>query len=172
MIRYISNYFKNTEKYSTGRFIFEMYVILFLLKFVFLGLAVEILSVFDIEILGEFDGRILFFEKLHWVTGFFILCIVSPIFETVFSQALPIIIFSLISKRNELLIVASASLFTYLHISYPVIGLVYIFMAGIVYAWSFIVYRDKGCIAAVLITSLIHGLSNFIPFILTYFVKF
>jgi hypothetical protein len=171
MARSIQLYIEGTKSYSEWRFIGEMYLILLFSKYILLNLVVWIFSNFEIDLIGEFDGGGSFLQGLHWFTGFFMACVFLPILETIFLQAIPILLVSLVSKSISLQIFLSALLFTFMHSSYPGVVLFYIFIAGVIYAWSYKVYQKEGCIAAILITSMIHGLSNFLPFIQSYFMN-
>ncbi|MCH8550237.1 MAG: CPBP family intramembrane metalloprotease, partial [Balneolaceae bacterium] len=168
MVRLISNYFQNTERYTGVRFVLEMYLILLFMNYFVLNVILGIFSLFDINVIGEFDGRRSFLLNYHWFVGFLIVCVMAPIFETIFLQALPICLTSLITKNKLVQVFVSTLLFTSLHSSYPFIALIYVFTAGVIYAWCYIVYRRKGLIIAILVTGIVHSMSNFIPFLFVY----
>jgi len=168
---YIVKYFRNTRNYSAERFILEMFFILFVLKYAIKGISFFVFPMFGMDVLNNFEGRGELLLRFHWVFSFFLVCIFMPFVETITVQMIPIIVGSKFITSKLTLILISASIFTYLHSSYPAIFLVYIFLAGIIYAWSFITYRKEGCFAAVFITSIIHGLSNLPPFLSTFLFR-
>jgi membrane protease YdiL (CAAX protease family) len=171
VVNYIVKYFRNTRNYSAERFILEMFLILFVIKYSILGISFFVFPMFGMDVLNDFEGRGELLLRFHWVFSFFLVCIFMPFFETITAQMIPILVGAKFINSKLLLILISASIFTYLHSSYPAIILVYIFFAGIIYAWSFITYRKEGCFAAVFITSIIHGLSNLPPFLSTFLFR-
>jgi len=170
MIKFISDYFRKTESYSTGRFIFEMFLLTSIPKI----LVILVGSVF-IFFLNE---ELIFFEErsegeslvygLNWVAGFILLCVLAPIFETLFAQAVPVYITSFITKSRIVHMLTSSIFFCFLHSSQPYFYLFIIFITGCIYAWSFIVYKTQGFFKAFLVTSIIHSLFNFIAFLAIY----
>ncbi|TVR19901.1 MAG: CPBP family intramembrane metalloprotease [Balneolaceae bacterium] len=173
MIRFIANYFQRTESYSTGRFIFEMYLMAMLCKILIIVLSLLVVVIyepFEILFFGETDESVSQFTGLTWVEGLIFLCIILPFVESIIGQGIPIKLLSLVSNSKVLFAILSSLWFSYLHsiilegISFALI----IFFGGAIYAWCFIAYKGKGFWKAILVTSIVHGLYNFTAFI-TYF---
>lgn len=162
MIESIFDYFRKTENYSTEKFIFEM-LVLKIAGLLFIYFIIGISFYFNINLVGDLEWNERYvIENYHWSFALLIYCFIGPIFETFTTQFLPIFVFLFFTKNKIIPVIGSATFFTILH-SYPSLILLYTFFSGVIYAWSFIVFWDKGCIAAVLVTSSIHGIYNLIP---------
>jgi hypothetical protein len=172
MIRHITNYFQKTEGYSTSRFIFEIFFITLvfkiLLSFIFF-LLVESFNLSEALIWGELDKRAeSILNGLNWFAGFVLICVFAPFFESIIGQVIPIHVISFISKSRVVQLFFSAIINTLFH--YPlVIGEFAItFILSIFLAWGYILYRNQGIWKAILIITTIHGLYNFIPYLMIY----
>lgn len=166
MIRFVTNYFQRTVGYSAERFILEM-LLLKIIGLIVLYLVIEISINFNINLIEGYEYDRYIIENYNWFFSLLIYCVLIPIFETFLTQFLPIKLISIWTKNKIILLIGSAVFFTMLH-GYPSVILIYTFFSGVIYAWSFIVFWNKGCIAAVLVTSLIHGLYNFIPLMISF----
>lgn len=165
MVSFIANYFIRTESYSASRFIIEMFL-LQIIGLIILNFIIGFVSYLGYDPIGIYNFKENYLiDNYHWFFALLVICCVVPLFETIISQFIPIVIVSRWTKNRVMPIILSATLFTFLH-SYSVIVLFYIFFSGIIYAWSFMVFNQKGCVAGVIVTSIIHGLDNFMAFIL------
>lgn len=171
MVKLLKNYFRNTTAYSPERFILEMFLIIFVLKNLFIIVASGLHYYVDIDLVSELIVKENFLAKYHWIIGFIIVCVAAPIIETIFVQAIPINLVYRLSDNKLILIFTSASLFSILHSSHNYFFIIYYLLAGVIYAWSYIVYRKEGCIAACFVTAIIHSLSNLFPFLNLYFFQ-
>jgi membrane protease YdiL (CAAX protease family) len=165
MVNRISKYFNNTKDYKPSRFILEMFLIIFALQILFVVTPSLAENVFNVKLHVNFDDREILLNRYHWLTAFLIACLIVPFIETVFAQAIPITLICKITNNTFLIIFISATIFTLLHKSYPSLYLSFIFISGIIYAWSYNIQKNKGCVSALLITTIIHGLANFIPYL-------
>lgn len=105
---------------------------------------------------------------MSWFAGFLIICVLIPLFETFIFQLIPTVICSFLFRNRVIQVLLSASVFTFFHSSQPLIVLLIIFCSGIIYAWSFIVYKRRGSFKAIIVTTTIHGLFNFVAFLSFY----
>jgi membrane protease YdiL (CAAX protease family) len=161
----LKKYLNKTSDYSPGRFILEMFLIISLMQVLFTVGPQLIENVLNVSLHVHFDDRENLINRYHWITAFLIACIFVPFAETILAQAIPITILGKITGNITLLLIVSALFFTFLHRSYPPLYQFYIFLTGLVYAWSFITYKGKGCLSALLITTIIHGLANLFPYL-------
>lgn len=171
MVKLIKNYFHNTTTYSAERFIVEMFLIIFVLKYSFTIVAYGLYNYADIDLVSELVVKENFLAEYNWIIGFMIVCVAAPIIETIFVQAIPILLANKFIDNQLILILLSSSLFSFLHSSHNYFFIIYFLLAGIIYAWSFIAYRKEGCFAACFVTAIIHSLSNFFPFLNLYFFQ-
>jgi membrane protease YdiL (CAAX protease family) len=165
MVNRISKYINDTKDYKPSRFILEMFLIIFGLQIFFVVIPHLAENILDVKLHVNFNDREILLNRYHWLTALLIACIFGPFIETVFAQAIPITLIYKITNNTFLIIFISATVFSLLHKSYPPLYLTFIFITGIIYAWSFITQKNKGCISALLITTIIHGLANFIPYL-------
>lgn len=165
MISFIVEYFRKTESYSAERFIAEM----FLLKLagqVVLYLILGFAAYFNIDLVGHYNwGENYLIDNYHWFFAMITLCLFFPLLETIFLQCIPVLLISRWTSSKLVPVVCSAALFAVLH-SYPTAVLFVIFFSGLIYAWSFTVFYRDGCISGVVITTIIHGMGNFLAYIL------
>jgi len=175
MIRFIANYFQRTEGYSTGRFIFEMYLMAMLCKILIIALSLLVVVIyepFEIIFFGETGESVSQFTGLTWIEGLIFLCIILPFLESIMGQGIPIKLLSLVSNSRVLFAILSSLWFSYLHsiilegISFALI----IFFGGIIYSWCFIVYKEKGFWKAISVTTCVHILYNITVFTTFYLI--
>ena len=174
MIRFIVKYFKNTESYSIGRFIFEMYLLATFAKIliiIFSLTAAVVYEPFETIFFGETDESVSQFTGLTWIEGLLILCIVLPFIESIIGQGIPIWLLTKVTNNKMLYVVISSVWFAYLHsiilegISFALI----VFFGGIIFAWCFTVYKEKGFWKGLLVATCVHILFNFTVFV-TYYI--
>lgn len=117
--------------------------------------------------LGESDESVSQFTGLTWKEGLLVLCIILPFFESIIGQGIPVWLLSFVSNSRVFYAILSSLWFTYLH-SIILEGIAFaliIFFGGLIFAWCFIVYKEKGFWKAIFITTSVHFLSNFTAFI-------
>lgn len=164
MVRFITGYIKKTEHYSAERFIAAM-IGLEIASLIIMNLSLYIFTLLGVDLVGDYNWEIDIIDNHHWLFALIILCVLGPFFETILFQLIPIAILSRWINNRVVPIIISAVIFTVLH-SYPPFLLIFIFFSGLFYAWSITVFRKEGCISSVIITSIIHGLTNLIAFVL------
>lgn len=147
MVRFIKEYFKGTENYSTTRFIIEMFMLLLMTKlFTFLiYLPFSLLGIESTSLFGEMEesNTSILISDMNLLSGFLLLCVIAPLYETAINQAIPILFLSFIMNSRSIIILLTAMIFTFFHASQPLIGLFILFISGVVFSWSFIVFKKK-----------------------------
>lgn len=165
MIRFITEYFRKTESYSAGRFIAEMFFLEVagdLVLYAIVGIAAYL----SIDLIGHYNwDENYLIDNYHWFFALMVLCFFGPFLETIFLQCIPVLLISRWTSNRLIPVVCSAALFAVLH-SYPTAVLFVIFFSGLIYAWSFTLFCRDGCISGVFITTIIHGMGNFLTYIL------
>lgn len=152
----VVSYFNKTQDYSKLRFIIEMLVIAFILKFSF-----AIIFGFIFSLLGINVDTDLSYEQELAEKGLFyasILIILFATFETLVGQWLTINLAKMVTKRYLFILIFSATIFALLHVEPIIIAAVW--PIGLILAWSFIIYRKKSLWSAIWVTTLIHVLHN------------
>jgi membrane protease YdiL (CAAX protease family) len=154
----IQAYFERVSSYSKPRFIIELTLMCFLLKFISVFLATIVFSWFGIN--SQTDTA---FEQSLVSGGLvnaFFLIIIFASFETITGQWLMLWVSSKFTKSNLKRIVASAVIFSALHIEPILIAAV--FPIGLVLAWVFLTKRKTSTWEAFWVTTAIHVLHNLI----------
>lgn len=174
MIRFIANYFKKTETYSTGRFIIEMYLAATLAKLFIITLtliAVLIYAPIEPILFREIEESSSQFSTVNWLEGLVVFCIILPFLESIAGQAIPVWFMSFITNNRIAYLICSSLWFSFLHsiVFETLAAALIIFFAGIIYAWCYVLYKTEGIWKAIFITSVVHGLFNFTVFITFYF---
>jgi len=82
--------------------------------------------------------------------------IVPPVIETLIGQWLPIALTSRFTKKTSLMIAASTILFSAGHYDAGLLSMIIAAPPGLVLAWAFVVWRDKGIWPALSATALVH----------------
>jgi len=98
---------------------------------------------------------------------------IAPIFETLLHQYLPIKLlqrFQFFKQNNLYLIVISAFTFALVHL-YSLFYMVYTFLAGVVFAYSYILYQKDKKFTAFWVVTIIHSLFNIGIFFLMKIIK-
>lgn len=172
MIRFVREYFKKTESYSAGRFIAEMSLITIASK-VFLSFSILLLVDFfyidEALFLGQFEDRAdSLLDGLHWLLGFVLLCVFVPLFESLVGQMIPISLIRFFSKEKTTQVLFSVIVNTSFHYPFAIYGFIVTCILSFILAWGYILYRKEGIWKAILVITTIHGLYNFIPFMMVY----
>jgi membrane protease YdiL (CAAX protease family) len=170
MIISITKYFNKSEKYSTGRFILEMTALTYLIKLVFVIIAfiLILIGVNESFLLGNAEEKTSPFDDTSWLEGFIWVVVIAPPLETLTSQAVPIYLLSIITKKRITIVLVSSVIFAFMHSSEPLFVILMIFLTAIIYAFSFLVYKSKGFMKAFAVTTSIHILFNFGAFLSYY----
>lgn len=160
----IIRYFKKIQNYDDLRFIIEITALAFLSRF-FIALPIEII----LEILGVKLGNPNIynynFAKDIWNIILYI-CVIAPFIETILFQLLPIKILEFIKTPKTLILIITTAVFSYAHYHEGLINAIGMIPMGFLFAWAYLVRQKKSWWKALLIVTLIHGLSNFIATIL------
>lgn len=150
-----------------------MYLLAMLTKILILSLSLIALIVYEpseFVLFGKPDEETTLFNEFTWIGGLFILCIILPFFESIIGQAIPIWLLSKVTNNRLIYVIFSSIWFTYLHsiIGKGIAFALTIFFAGVIYAWCFIIYKEKGFWKGILIATCVHFLYNFTVFITFY----
>lgn len=173
MIRFVTEYFRKTESYSAGRFIAEMFLLTILSKIFVITLTLTFIVIYEpLEtfLVGEMDENVQQFTGLTWIMGLLIVCIIFPFLESFIGQGIPIWVLSYFFNNRAFNLIASTLWFVYLH-SFILNGISFaliIFFGGIVFSWCFMVFFKRGFWKAIIVTTIVHSLSNITAFIAFY----
>lgn len=162
MANLIENYFNRAKDYKTFRFVFEMTIVCFILKFISVFLAAMIFTSLGIptETSNAFEEGMI---QKGWLNAF-IMIIIFASFETLTGQALVIWIVSKFTKKTFINVLISAIVFSLLHVE-PIL-IAGVFPIGLILAWTFITKKKKSLKEAFWVTTAIHVLHNLIVLIL------
>ncbi len=154
----IKTYFSNAEKYSTPRFIIELTVVCFVLKFISVFIASIIFAYFKIptQVDNSFEVGLIHGGLLPAIVQI----IIFASFETLTGQWLVIWLVSKFSKSNFWKILISAIIFSALHVEAMLMAAV--FPIGLILSWTFLIKSKKSRSQAFWITTSIHVLHNLI----------
>ena len=153
---WLKDYFEKVAHYPTLRFILELTLLAFVLKFAFIFLfgIIFFLLGLSTETSLEFEESILENTPLAIVS---ILTLFAA-FETLIGQWFVIWLTSKLTANTNIQIFSSALVFSALHIE-PFL-IVIVFPIGIVLAWTFVLKRKKSLWEAFWVTTAIHVLHN------------
>lgn len=149
----VGGWLQRTRGYSWPRFLLEATGIALLLRIpvVFLGSP----------IVGT-DAR----TAYDWLDEYavaelvLIAVFVGPIVETVVAQWAPVAIARRLVPRDSFAVLLSAWIFGWLHFSQGALLVLIMFTTGLVLAWTFVVWRERGLWQAVAMTTGVHALLN------------
>lgn len=161
---FIKNYFKKTKSYSLIRFIIESSIVAILGK-----MLVAILAGTIIILLGSSHINELSTSYLETIANpfylFSLLCILTPVLETIIFQWLPITLLQKTTSNIGFIIGIDSLIFALPHWLYSFIYMLAIFPVSIMLAWSFILNKDDSLLKALWVTASIHALINFSSFV-------
>ena len=86
--------------------------------------------------------------------------ILGPVLETVLAQWLPIALGRRLFRSDLYAVLLSAWLFGWLHFSQGALLVLIMFTTGLVLAWTFVVWRERGRWPALAMTFAVHALLN------------
>ncbi|HUF11598.1 MAG TPA: CPBP family glutamic-type intramembrane protease [Longimicrobiales bacterium] len=86
--------------------------------------------------------------------------LVGPVVETVVGQWVPIAIARRLVSRDAFAVALSAWLFGWLHFTQGALLVLIMFSTGLVLAWTFVVWRERGLWQALAMTTGVHALLN------------
>lgn len=155
-VNLIKSYFERTKKYSTLRFILEMSVVAFVLKVFFVMLTIPLFTAFGINTEMNLELEKSFLDDPLVLAV--ILIIMFAAFETITSQMFILWLGKKISKDISFRILLSSIIFALLHVE-PLL-MAAVFPIGIILAWAYLLYREKGVWPALWVTTAIHVVHN------------
>ncbi len=161
----LRGYYIKSSQYSDLRFIVELLILSFALKFA-LGLSLAFLYT------GPVDSAAVAQTEMDPFLFFILACLLSPPLETICCQWLPIAVVSIFTNRLLPPLLISSLFFASLHIIGGTFQVIVTFFPGLLFAWSFLVKRDWSLWQALWITSLIHAVHNIASMILLYSGRF
>lgn len=149
----IGGWLKRTRDYAWPRFLLEATAIALLLRIpvVFLGSPV----------VGT-DAR----TAYDWLNEYavaellLIAVLIGPIMETVVAQWAPVAIARRLVPRDSFAVLLSAWIFGWLHFTQGALLVLIMFTTGLVLAWTFVVWRERGLWQAIAMTTGVHALLN------------
>lgn len=144
---------RRTRQYGWLRFLIEATLIALLLRIpvVFLG----------VPIVGE-DAR----TAYDWLAQYsamelvLLAIVLGPIIETALAQWLPIALGRRLFESDTYAVLLSAWIFGWLHFNQGALLVLIMFTTGLVLAWTFVVWRERGLWQAFLMTFAVHALLN------------
>jgi len=86
--------------------------------------------------------------------------VVGPVVETVVAQWAPIALGRRFFQRDAYAVLLSAWLFGWMHVTQGAMLVLIMFTTGLVLAWTFVVWRERGLAAALAMTIGVHALLN------------
>ena len=174
MVRFIANYFQRTESYSARKFILVMFLITLVSKILIsliMFLLVDTFKMDEALFWGDLDKRAdSILNGMNWFLGFVLICLIVPFSESIIGQAIPIYLMSFFSNNRGVQLFFSVFINSMLHYPLALGEFTITFILSIVLAWGYIIYRKQGFWKAILIITTIHGLYNFIPFLMIYLI--
>lgn len=167
IVNLINNYLKKVEDYPDWRFVFELTMVAFILKILFIIIFGLIFILLGLPVDPDLS-----FEEGMAKNNFFIIVILTTLFasfETLTSQWFIIWLASKFIGSIYWKIIISAIIFSLLHTE-PLL-VITVFPIGILLAWSFIIKRKKSRWKAFWVTTAIHILHNLIATSSLFLVK-
>ncbi|RJP22194.1 MAG: CPBP family intramembrane metalloprotease [Candidatus Omnitrophota bacterium] len=161
----LRGYYFKSRQYSDLRFIVELLILSFALKFA-LGLSFAFLNT------GPVDNAALAQTAMNPLLFFVLACLLSPPLETICCQWLPIAAVSSYTEKLFPPLLLSSIFFASLHFIGGIFQVLITFFPGLLFAWSFLVKREQSLWQALWITSLIHTIHNIASMILLYSGRF
>ena len=142
-----------TRRYSWPRFLFEA-------TFVALLLRIPVVWI-GVPFVGQ-DAR----TAYDWLNEYgiaelvLIAIVIGPMVETAVAQWLPVSLGRRLFHSDGYAVLLSAWLFGWLHYSQGVLLVLIMFTTGLVLAWTFVVWRERGLWQAFLMTTGVHAALN------------
>lgn len=166
--QFVVNYFEKTKHYSIVRYVFEITAVAYFLKFLTIFIWVPIEGILYLLLgyipnLGQNAPDDIDQYNTYALITFFTLV---PLFETFTGQLIPMWFVSFFTKRVIIKILVSSIFFALLHVQ-PFL-IITIFPAGVLLAWTYIIYQKKSWKHAFFVTSAVHGLHNLVALVLQY----
>ena len=149
----IGAWLERTRRYSWPRFLIEATLVALFLRIPVVWLGVPIV--------GD-DTR----TAYDWLADYSALelallaILLGPILETAFAQWMPISLGRRFFQRDSYAVLLSAWIFGWLHYSQGALLVLIMFTTGLVLAWTFLVWRERGLWQAFLMTFAVHALLN------------
>lgn len=156
MTENIKQYFEQTKKYPTWRFIIELAWVAFFLKIFFIIIGLPVVGALGLSTTTDLSFEKSFLDNQIWLTVALITLFAA--FETVTSQMFILWVGKKISKDTAFRIFFSAIIFALLHVE-PMLMFA-VFPIGLILAWTYLVYRERSLWSALWVTTAIHTLHN------------
>ena len=149
----IGAWLDRTRRYGWLRFLVVATIVALLLRIPVVWLGVPIV--------GE-DARTAYdWLKDYSVAELFVIAVVvGPILETAFAQALPILLGRRLFHSDTYAVLLSAWLFGWLHFGQGALLVLIMFTTGLVLAWTYVVWLERGHWQAFVMTFAVHALLN------------
>ena len=149
----VRGWLARTRRYGAVRFLLEATGIAMLLRIpvVFLGAPVV-----GTEARTAYD----WLAEYSVLELAFIAVVLGPIVETVVAQWAPVALARRLMPRDLFAVLFSAWIFGWLHFSQGALLVLIMFTTGLVLAWTFVVWRERGLWPALAMTTGVHALLN------------
>lgn len=165
-LQFIKNYFGKTTLYSIPRYILELTLVIYILKLltVFVWLPIEGILYLILGYIPELGQNAPDDIEIYDPFILFTFVGIAPFFETFTGQWIPIWIASFYTRKIIAKILFSSIIFAAFHVQ-PFL-IVNIFPAGVILAWTFVIFRRKSKRLAFFVTSAVHMLHNAVALVL------
>ncbi len=151
--RGVRAWLERTRRYSWPRFLIEATLVALLLRIPVVWIGAPIVGT---ETRTAYD----------WLADYSVLelvliaVVLGPIIETVVAQWLPIAAGRRLFRDDAHAVLLSGWIFGWLHVSQGAMLVLIMFTTGLVLAWTFLVWRDRGLWSALVMTIAVHALLN------------
>jgi membrane protease YdiL (CAAX protease family) len=142
-----------TRTYRWPRFLFEATLVALLLRIPVVWLGAPLVGT---EARTAYD----WLREYSVLELFVIAVLVGPIIETAVAQWAPIALGRRFFQRDAYAVLLSAWIFGWLHYSQGAMLVLIMFTTGLVLAWTFLVWRERGLWPAFAMTFGVHALLN------------
>lgn len=149
----LAAWLERTRDYSWWRFLLTATLAALLLRVPVVWIAVPLV--------GE-DARTAYdwLEQYSIAEMALIAILVGPVIETIVAQWLPVTLGRRLFHSDGYAVLFSAWLFGWLHYTQGVLLVLVMFSTGLVLAWTFVVWRERGLAQAFLMTTAVHAALN------------
>lgn len=146
-------YLARTRRYAWPRFLLEATGIALLLRIPVVWLGSPVVGT---------DARTAYDWLDEYTVGqlALIAIVIGPLVETVVGQWAPVAVARRLVERDSFAVLLSAWIFGWLHFNQGALLVLIMFTTGLVLAWTFVVWRERGLWQALAVTTGVHALLN------------
>lgn len=153
--RRLARYVGRTRAYGPVRFAIEATLVALLLRLPVVWLGAPLVGT---EARTAYD----WLEDFEYSVPELVLIavVLGPILETIVAQWAPVALARRLVPRDSFAVLLSAWLFGWLHFTQGALLVLIMFTTGMVLAWTFVVWRERGLWQAIAMTTIVHALLN------------